>query len=166
MFMKKIKKLSLIFLFVLTIFFINACDPCSTVNCINGECVEGDCICNTGYEGDECEKEMREKFLGSYIVSDECEAEDRNSHITEHPQEVTYVYISTFLNNVFGGKAEATIHKNIISIPEQLVYDNDNDPWIVAGLSTGTFSDGSFQIDVKYSYGTFVENCKLIFKKE
>ena len=48
----------------------SACDPCKDVECQNsGTCVEGTCECATGYEGVNCETEMRTKFLGNYKVS-------------------------------------------------------------------------------------------------
>ena len=44
----------------------SACDPCKDVECQNsGTCVEGTCECATGYEGVNCETEMRAKFLSS-----------------------------------------------------------------------------------------------------
>jgi hypothetical protein len=48
-------------------------DPCRRVNCGNkGACNQGACICNAGYEGRECEKEIRAKFLGTSEVAEEC----------------------------------------------------------------------------------------------
>jgi hypothetical protein len=47
--------------------------PCENVICLNGgSCSDGYCQCPTGYEGLKCEKKWSDKFLGTYITSDEC----------------------------------------------------------------------------------------------
>lgn len=51
----------------------NACtDACKDVTCVNGECSDGDCECDEGYEGTECETAMNTKFLGVFNVTDAC----------------------------------------------------------------------------------------------
>ncbi|MEO5674696.1 MAG: calcium-binding EGF-like domain-containing protein [Chitinophagales bacterium] len=73
--MKKISMMGLSFLTVIataTIMFFNSCssDACKDVNCGTfGNCVDGTCICDAGYEGDNCETESRAKFVGTYTVS-------------------------------------------------------------------------------------------------
>ncbi|MCF8258204.1 MAG: hypothetical protein K9J06_11655 [Flavobacteriales bacterium] len=48
-------------------------DACKDVNCgTNGTCVDGDCVCDTGYEGVSCQTEERTKFIGSYSVTEAC----------------------------------------------------------------------------------------------
>lgn len=45
-------------------------DACKDVDCgVNGTCLEGDCICDDGYEGTNCETESRIKFQGTYLAS-------------------------------------------------------------------------------------------------
>ncbi|GAB4384355.1 MAG: hypothetical protein Kow0075_16380 [Salibacteraceae bacterium] len=39
--------------------------------CVNGE-FDSTCVCNTGYEGEACETEEREKFVGTHSVHEEC----------------------------------------------------------------------------------------------
>jgi hypothetical protein len=49
-----------------TVVYMNSCktDPCKDVVCQNGgTCVDGTCSCLTGYEGTNCETELRSKFL-------------------------------------------------------------------------------------------------------
>lgn len=53
-------------------FSISSCtvDPCKDVSCgANGECVEGDCVCDAGYEGTTCATEWRAKFIGTASLS-------------------------------------------------------------------------------------------------
>ncbi len=45
-------------------------DPCEDVTCSgNGTCNDGDCACDDGYIGSNCETEERAQFLGSYSVA-------------------------------------------------------------------------------------------------
>lgn len=48
-------------------------DACQDVTCDNGgTCVEGDCVCATGYEGTNCETLVRAAFIGSFNVNETC----------------------------------------------------------------------------------------------
>lgn len=48
-------------------------DPCNDVTCNNGGlCVDGDCVCATGYEGTDCSTLVRAKYLGSKNVNETC----------------------------------------------------------------------------------------------
>ncbi|MFM1875844.1 MAG: hypothetical protein RL266_1581 [Bacteroidota bacterium] len=58
---------------------ISACnqkDACEDVNCNNGVCVSGDCLCDSGYEGLNCEIEQRSAFVADYNVSESCDLGD------------------------------------------------------------------------------------------
>ena len=82
--------------------FFNACtdDPCKDVNCLNGgNCVDGTCVCATGYEGTDCSTEMREKFLGTYLLS----GTDNMGN--------TYTNISTTI-----GASSSAVNKIVITI--------------------------------------------------
>lgn len=45
-------------------------DKCTNVVCTNGKCVDGVCICNTGYDGAQCDSEIRRKFLYHWYALD------------------------------------------------------------------------------------------------
>jgi len=62
--MKTIIKMTFL---LFTLFTIGCSDPCDDVNCgTNGTCDEGTCICKEGFEGELCETEVREKFIGTF----------------------------------------------------------------------------------------------------
>lgn len=48
-------------------------DLCDEVICLNnGICESGDCICEEGFEGQNCETEQRLAFVNDYNVSESC----------------------------------------------------------------------------------------------
>lgn len=56
--------------FIITL-FISSCGKqgikCEFANCpINSYCIDGDCVCEAGYEGDNCNLLRRDKILGTY----------------------------------------------------------------------------------------------------
>ena len=61
--MKKVVLSFLGFATVLSLSLTSCADPCKDVDCNNGECVEGNCICDDGYEGTNCDVEWATKFL-------------------------------------------------------------------------------------------------------
>ncbi len=164
--MRKIKNLMAIFSLAFGLFIMSACDPCKDVECVHGECEEGDCICNTGYEGVDCATEMRTKFLGTYTITDSCEPQSRNSTITTSTTAVTKVIISNIIDATLGGNAIADIDGNTISIAEQQVVDSQQNSWTVKGLSKGTLSGDSFSLSVRFTYGTNTVDCTLSFSKQ
>lgn len=54
----------------------NTKDACEDVNCNNGTCDSGNCVCETGFEGLNCEIEQRLAFIGNYNVSESCDLGD------------------------------------------------------------------------------------------
>ncbi|MCF8239054.1 MAG: hypothetical protein K9I85_12910 [Saprospiraceae bacterium] len=46
-------------------------DKCAKVECgTNGVCMEGNCLCNDGYEGESCKDEVRAKFIDYWHAED------------------------------------------------------------------------------------------------
>lgn len=49
-----------------TAVFASSCgagDPCETLDCVNGDCIDGSCDCETGWEGELCDKESRPRQI-------------------------------------------------------------------------------------------------------
>ncbi|MEZ4906386.1 MAG: hypothetical protein R2771_01795 [Saprospiraceae bacterium] len=46
-------------------------DPCIDKNCNKGYCIEGDCFCEDGYSGENCEIKESDKFVGLYVGTEE-----------------------------------------------------------------------------------------------
>ncbi len=48
--------------------------PCENVICLNGgTCQDGYCYCPQGFEGDKCATRWSDKFVGNYLVHDDCD---------------------------------------------------------------------------------------------
>ena len=72
---KYLSKFFRLSLFVSFLIFVNACetDQCKDVDCgANGVCFEGNCICDPGYGGADCDIVLREPFIGTYTVTEDC----------------------------------------------------------------------------------------------
>lgn len=68
----KITLKTLSFLFIL--FIMSCTDPCKDVNCMNeGVCDDGTCLCADGYEGTNCENEIRAKYYGIFSGTVTCD---------------------------------------------------------------------------------------------
>jgi hypothetical protein len=59
---------------LLTWLFFSGCNgPCKDVACNNGECVnDGECVCNSGYEGSNCDISNNQKFDGNFTLTEIC----------------------------------------------------------------------------------------------
>lgn len=54
-------KCSLLFLILIQILLVQSCtneDECKSINCLNGTCQDGTCLCDYGFEGLFCENEI------------------------------------------------------------------------------------------------------------
>ncbi len=46
-------------------------DACADIDCgANGECVDGTCDCDEGFEGETCTDAVRDKFIGQFGMTD------------------------------------------------------------------------------------------------
>ena len=48
-----------------SVLFFNSCesDPCKDVVCVNGDCVDGNCACDAGFDGSDCDHQIRLDYL-------------------------------------------------------------------------------------------------------
>lgn len=119
-------------------------DPCKDVVCgTNGDCFEGSCVCNVGYEQDadgKCTVEQRAKFIGSYNGSEVCTVGTDNYTISiaTSSNGIDKVVLSNVYNQ--GITLSGTVNKNALTIAAQTVT--------VGGLTytfqgTGTYTAGT-----------------------
>ena len=130
--------LFIFFSFFSVIYFCSCSDKCRKVICYNGAvCNDGTCICLAGYEGDDCGTETREKFLGTYNVTDNCNNGNApyTANIAAAGDSINTVLIANF-NNSFSNSIVATISANNIDIPLQ-IPDLDGRSVSGSGIFTG-----------------------------
>lgn len=67
------KKIGLYFTLILFSLFLSNCsDPCKDIDCNNGTCDDGTCICDDGFTGANCDTELRAPFLGTFEGDLDC----------------------------------------------------------------------------------------------
>jgi hypothetical protein len=98
-------------------------DKCKTITCANGGvCNNGACICPSGYEGTNCEKVSREKFLGNWTVFEKGSATLAAQYPVsiEPTTEITDVVIKNFYNYFQTPiKASVSVTGDTLFIPNQ-----------------------------------------------
>jgi hypothetical protein len=123
-------------------------DACKDVVCQNaGTCTDGSCSCPAGYEGTNCEKESKAKFLKNWTSSD-IEAGTSTpipySCVIASGAGLTNVVIgNTFSDGFFTNSVTGTVNGNTITITMQ---EPDSDGYKVSG--TGTYANSS----ISWSY--------------
>lgn len=108
------------------ILFTPACgDSCDTTKCGNGECLDGTCECDPGYEKDKdgnCTVEARTKLIGSFSTSEQCSGDP-----TAFPYDITIqtgtnaqdIKIFNFYDSFKTSAVNATVNGTTITIPIQ-----------------------------------------------
>lgn len=146
--------------------FCETPNPCATVTCpTNATCqltqtLEPDCVCNPGWEGNECETEIRDKYIGAYnaisYYPDGSSTAPYTCNITKHPDDVTKMYFSHLLvNNIGSNPIElkdvygVVYQSNTFALPVQNVFpDNEQ----VKSVSIGQRNPSDGKITVYYTY--------------
>ncbi len=151
--MKKILLSFFGFAAALSLTLTSCADPCKDVNCNNGECVEGDCVCNGGWEGSDCLTEWSEKFVAN------------NANATDLCTSGNYTYTVDILrvnesmitiNNLGDFNTPANVNATITD-GNELVIAVASDLAGRAWTGTGTLNGSTLTINyvVTFDDGTF-----------
>ena len=95
-------------------------DPCKDVTCNNGgTCTDGTCICATGYEGTNCDTEMRAKFIGNYNITESCTSgtDTYSCAVTTSSTGVANISFSNLYNG--GVSVSGTVNGTAVTIASQ-----------------------------------------------
>ncbi len=88
--MKTLKLQLLAGLFLGTLLFAGCKDECKDVTCVQGACVEGNCVCDAGYSGADCSVALNAKFNGAYNATVNCNLSGAGTHtVTVAPKSGT-----------------------------------------------------------------------------
>ncbi len=101
-------------------------DKCKAITCAyGGVCSDGQCLCASGYEGVQCETITRQRYLGTWHVTED----GTFSNAAQYPisveagPNITEVRIKNFRNNLIND-VQAYVKGDTINIPSQQVNGN------------------------------------------
>ncbi len=135
-------------------------DACKDVDCgLYGTCVEGDCVCDTGYEGVNCDTEERADFIGTYNVTEACTSGNYTYAITVTTSAtgVTSVIITNFGD--YGVNVNATVNGDNLTIASQTVGGG-------TFSGTGQISGNILTITYNVTAGTSTDDCTMTCTKQ
>lgn len=98
-------------------------DKCKAIMCAyNGVCKDGQCLCPTGYEGNQCEIITRDRYLGVWTVTED----GTYSNAAQYPVDIvagpniSEIRIKNFRNS-FLEEVNAFVTGDTITIPDQII---------------------------------------------
>jgi hypothetical protein len=144
----------------------NSCttDACKDVDCgLNGECVDGDCVCDAGYEGVNCETEERAKFIAAYSVSESCTSGNYTYNITAATSatNISSIVVSNFGD--YGVSVTGTVDGSTLTFASQSVTISGS----AASISgSGQLSGSILTITYTIVAGTESDTCTMTCTKQ
>lgn len=135
-------------------------DACQDVDCgANGTCVEGDCVCDTGYEGVNCETEERAEFLASYSVSESCTSGNYTYNITVSTSStgVNKIVVQNFGD--YGVDIVGTVEGNSVTFASQQAGGG-------SFQGSGQISGNILTITYSVTAGTSTDDCTMTCTKQ
>ena len=171
-------RVSLFTLFAVSFFLFSGCsDPCDEVTCLNdGFCIEGNCNCASGYEGDDCGTELNDKFEGTYTLSSSaCQSQTIGTHTLTlggsqtDPARVSVVGLHDNLTVSTINGSITDFNPDQLIISEQIITAfNSGDVYTVSG--TGFLSEDGNTLQLNYSIFNVVNNslfadCQDVFTR-
>jgi hypothetical protein len=129
-------------------------DACADVVCSNGgSCVDGTCACPTGFEGAKCETLSRDKFIGVFNGTEQCnQGSDAYAITISTNSDKTKFNIQNLYNNVPVLTAIASANGNAFTIPSQTVAAG------VTAVGSGTINGNTITITYTVS-GAVTNTC-------
>lgn len=104
---------------------ISSCkeDKCKAIVCAyGGVCSDGQCLCQSGYEGPQCATITRERYIGVWHVTEDGSYSNATQYTVavERGANITELRIKNFRNS-FSEDVQAYVKGDSISIPDQVV---------------------------------------------
>ena len=124
-------------------------DKCKAIVCaFGGVCTDGQCLCPSGYEGNQCETVTRQRYMGVWNVTEDGTYTNATQYTisVEPGPNISELRIKNFRNK-FAEEVQAFVKGDTITIPNQIV-------------NTHTVRGFGYIVDDKF-YGT---NGKIIIR--
>jgi hypothetical protein len=160
------KYFSSILSLLLMMTILTSCDPqsCEDIDCgPYKNCVNSECVCPQGLEGDACEIYSYEKYVGYYQVSENCTSTTAppngiyNITIIQG-NDIDKIVFTNFNNS--GLSVEGVINGNYLSIPEQNVGS-----FTVDGGGEYNPVTNSLTIEYNLTQGSNYSGCTAVYSK-
>lgn len=147
---KNISQFSLFALSFLFLLSLSACifgekDLCKDLECgVNGRCEVGECMCDNGYSGTNCEIAFNSAYSGNFNVVESCSGTRNYScNITADPNDPWVLYFDNLYNeNISLRGLILSYNPPRLEIPIQ-TFGNGN------FSGTGDISNGAFTLQVQ-----------------
>jgi hypothetical protein len=137
-------------------------DPCEEKTCSNPfhVCENGNCGCSTGLEGDSCNIYSATKFLGNYMVYENCFNISNQNYTSFISSGSRYYQVN--ISNIVGSNytVYATVSGNYISIPEQSFGSSR-----IVGEGTYQPLNNRIQMQYEYNVNGVSRSCTASFQK-
>lgn len=145
-------KLSLIG--IVTVLFLNLTTSCTNTcagfDCQQGECQDGACVCDEGYEGSSCNTAWSEKFIGTYEGTDCYDAGSATYSVNSGSEPDEIIYDNKYKGTIKNGDE--------LIFPEQDA-ELDGVEFIFSG--TGSVDGDGLKLILFSKYPNFDVKCEL-----
>ncbi|GAB4403236.1 MAG: hypothetical protein OHK0039_02120 [Bacteroidia bacterium] len=149
--------------------FSSCADPCKGVACQNGGvCLDGTCDCADGYEGTNCETEIRAKFIASYTVTETCSSSPGQTFTTPITISASNAgALKVVLTNLYflGWSVVADVDGNNISFTNTDVAGVPAGA-VVKATGTGTLAGTVLTINYTITESGISDNCQTSAVKQ
>lgn len=125
-------------------------NTCAGFECVNGECEDGACACEDGWEGSGCNTSWANKFLGNYEGKDCYDSGFATYAISSASGPDTVLFENQFKAYIKNG--------NELVFPEQ-TGEQDGVEFIFSG--NGTINEDDLELFLLSKYPTFEVTCEL-----
>lgn len=154
----------------LTLAFASCGNPCRDVVCNDGFCVEGDCVCDQGYETSDCSVAFNEKFDGIYSLTETCDSTGANGYLVTVAPSATLAY-EAVITGLYGGdtlsQVKATIDWDGMDFT---IVSTDIGHGTIASVETCTANASGSTINIMYEFTSdstsFFEECTAVLIRQ
>jgi len=141
-------------------------DACKDVECGDyGTCLDGDCVCDAGYEGTNCATESRADFIGSYNANEaDCNLVDQAASISASSTGANKIAITGFGGFACNGSpiaVIATVSGDDVTIASQNFCSGS----IVINSGSGSINASGTVVTITYNatFNGTTGNCTTVY---
>jgi PKD repeat protein len=139
--------------------------PC-VPSCVNGDCVNGTCLCDSGWGGMACDSMLNVKFSGTYNLTETCDASGTDAYaVTVTPSSTNLLHFS--FNGLYRVSAMLTAVLDSTGTSFTIPATNIGPGTIESNGFCNANSDGStINVSYRFSNGPAVDNCTAVLVRQ